>query len=409
MILHRESQQGASSARVPSTRARKWGLAALYFVPGVAIASWVTRTPAIRDALGASLAEMGLVLFGLSLGSMLGILASGALVARFGTRPVITVGASSVVVSMLGVGGAADIGSSLLAAVGLAVFGAGMGAAEVAMNVEGAEVERLTGTTFLPLLHGCFSLGTTIGAVVGIVFSAIEFSVMWHLVLVAALALGLVIPALRQLTAGVGRSERRPQTSETPRTAVWRDPRLVLIAVVILALALAEGSANDWIPLLMVDDFGFDAGWGSAVFAIFAAAMTVGRFAGGPLVDRFGRAPMLAVSALSAVIGIAVVSFTEWQGLAIAAVILWGLGASLGFPVALSAAGASGADPTARVALAATAGYLAFLVGPPLLGFIGEEVGLRGALLVPLALAVVAVVASLGIEPRRSDAARPSA
>ena len=351
---------------------------------------------------------MGLVLFGLSLGSMVGILASGALVARYGTRPVVTVGASSVVVSMLIVGGATHLGSAELVALGLAIFGAGMGAAEVAMNVEGAEVERLTGITFLPLLHGCFSLGTTIGAVVGIGFSAIDFSVMWHLVLVAAIALALVVPTLRQLMPGVGRTERGQHGARSARPAVWRDPRLLLIGVVILALALAEGSANDWIPLLMVDDFGLDAGWGSAVFAIFAASMTVGRFVGGPLVDRFGRPTMLAASSLAAVVGIAVVSLTPSTALAIAAVILWGLGASLGFPVALSAAGASGDNPTARVALAATAGYFAFLVGPPLLGFIGEEVGLRGALLVPLALAVLAVGASLGIEARQARATAPA-
>lgn len=390
------------TTRVPSVRARKLALTALYFVPGVAIASWVTRTPAIRDALGASLADMGIVLLGLSAGSMAGILASGALVARFGTRPVITIGASGVVVSMLLIGLGTEVSSMVLAIVGLAVFGAGMGAAEVAMNVEGAEVERITGTTFLPLLHGCFSLGTTIGAVAGIVFAAIDFSVLWHLLMVGVLAFVLIVPSLRQLTAGVGRVDRAAAGAVTePRPALWRDMRLMLIGVVILAMALAEGSANDWIPLLMVDDYGFDAGWGSAVFAIFAASMTIGRFAGGPLVDRFGRPAVLAASALSAVVGIALVSFADSQAVAVGAVVLWGLGASLGFPVALSAAGASGPNPTARVALAATAGYLAFLVGPPLLGFIGEAVGLRGALVVPLVVAAIAVAASFGIEARR--------
>lgn len=392
--------------REPSTSARRLALIALYFMPGVAIASWVTRTPAIRDALGASLAEMGLVLFGISGGSMLGILASGALVARLGTRPVITAGSIGVVVSMLMIGGGAHLGSFGLVMGGLAVFGAGMGAAEVAMNVEGGEVERLTGRTFLPLLHGCFSLGTALGAVAGIFFASIAFPVMWHLFIVGGLALVTIIPSLRCLPWGVGRVERGAATDAAgPRPQLWRDPRLLLIGVVILAMALAEGSANDWIPLLMVDDFGFDEGWGSAVFAVFAAAMTVGRFAGGPLVDRFGRPVMLAVSALSAVAGIAIVSFTHEQWVAIAAIVLWGLGASLGFPVALSAAGASGPDPARRIALAATAGYLAFLVGPPILGVVGEAVGLRGALMVPLALAVVAVVASLGTEPRRSAAA----
>lgn len=388
--------------REPSTSARRLALIALYFMPGVAIASWVTRTPAIRDALGASLAEMGLVLFGLSGGSMVGILASGALVARFGTRPVITAGASGVVVSMALVGLGTHLASMPIVIAGLAVFGAGMGAAEVAMNVEGGEVERLTGRTFLPLLHGCFSLGTALGAVAGIVFAAIAFPVLWHLLIVAVVGVAMVVPAVRCLPWGVGIAVRGAAAEAAgPRAQLWRDPRLVLIGVVILAMALAEGAANDWIPLLMVDDFGLDEGWSSAVFAVFAGAMTVGRFIGGPLVDRFGRPVMLAASALSAVVGIVIVSLTHEQWLAIAAIVLWGLGASLGFPVALSAAGASGPDPARRIALAATAGYIAFLVGPPVLGVLGETVGLRGAFMVPLALAVIAVIASLGTEPRR--------
>lgn len=386
--------------------ARRLALAALYFVPGLAIASWVTRTPAIRDALHASTVEMGLVLFGISVGSMAGILCSGALVMRFGTRPVISVGTIAAVLGMPLVGIAAELGWAPLAAIGLGVLGAGCGSAEVAMNVEGAEVERLGGRSFLPVLHGCFSLGTVVGAIAGIGFASTGFPVLWHLLIATAVGFAAVLPALGAIPSGLGKEPRRDRSApREPRPAVWRDPRLLFIGVVILAMAFAEGSANDWLPLIMVDEYSLDEGWGSTVFALFAAAMTVGRFSGGVLVDRFGRPPVLAASALSAVVGIALISFGQGQLLALAAVVLWGLGASLGFPVALSAAGASGPHATARVSLAATAGYLAFLVGPPLLGVIGEEVGLRGALLVSLGLAAVAVVAAAGIEPRRSRAA----
>jgi len=393
-----------------SLAARRLALAVLYFVPGLAIASWVTRTPAIRDALHASTAEMGLVLFGISVGSMAGILSSGALVMRFGTRPVVSVGTIAAVFGMPLMGAAAAIGSAPLAAVALGVLGAGCGAAEVAMNVEGAEVERLGGRSFLPVLHGCFSLGTVVGAAAGIGFAAADFPVLWHMLIVFAVGMAAVIPALRPIPAGLGKEPRRDRSQpREPRPQGWRDPRLLLIGVVILAMAFAEGSANDWLPLIMVDEYGLDEAWGSTVFALFALAMTIGRFSGGVLVDRFGRPPVLAVSALSAVVGIALISFGQGQALALAAVVLWGLGASLGFPVALSAAGASGPHPTARVSLAATAGYLAFLVGPPLLGFIGEEVGLRGAILVSLGLAAVAVVAAAGIEPRRGRTPAPDA
>src|SRR5690349_4866629 len=105
-------------------RSRRLALASLFFVPGVGIASWVARTPDIRGQLGASTAEMGLVLFGLSLGSMLGILCSGALVSRFGARPVITVGAVGIILSMPTIGVGTSTAAAFLAAVGLFLFGA---------------------------------------------------------------------------------------------------------------------------------------------------------------------------------------------------------------------------------------------------------------------------------------------
>ncbi len=360
----------------------------------MAIASWVTRTPDIRDLLGASTAEMGLILFGLSVGSMIGILASGRMVARWGARIVIRLGAAGVVLSLptIAWGSAAD--SAILVGGGLFLFGAGMGSAEVAMNVEGADVERATGRSFLPMLHGCFSLGTVIGAVAGIVATATDVPVPMHLLIVALLAAIAVLWAIPQLPTATGRVEASPSGAPRVRTAVWRDSRLLLIGVVILAMALAEGTANDWLPLVMVDGHGLDPAYGSAVYAAFAAAMTLGRFVGGWFVDRFGRPAVLCASAVSGVAGLACVIFSDDQVVAGVAVILWGLGAALGFPVAISAAGDSGPDPAARVSFVATVGYFAFLVGPPALGFVGEEFGLRSALLIPLAaLALAAIVA----------------
>ncbi|WP_275558014.1 MFS transporter [Streptomyces sp. 5-6(2022)] len=118
--------------------------------------------------------------------------------------------------------------------------------------------------------------------------------------------------------------------------------------------------------------------------------MTVGRFVGGRFVDRYGRAAALCASAVVGAVGIALVILVDNQAVAAVAAVLWGIGASLGFPVALSAAGDSGDNSAARVSLAATVGYVAFLVGPPSLGHLGEQFGLRNALLVVLILVVAA-------------------
>ena len=378
-------------------RPRTLALIALFFVPGVSIASWVTRTPDIRDLLGASTLEMGLVLFGLSVGSMVGILSSGPLVSRVGARRVIVAGAVLIALSMPTIGVGAAAGWSPVVGLGLFLFGAGMGGSEVAMNIEGADIERAIGRSFLPRLHGAFSFGTVVGAVIGIVSTAAAFPVEIHLVLVGGFAAVVSAIAIPCLPAGTGRVLPMPTGEAAPmRTQPWRDPTLLLIGVIILAMSLAEGTANDWLPLVMVDGHGFDAAWGSAIYALFAASMTIGRFSGGWFIDRFGRAAVLCASGVFAAIGLVLIIFVDGQIIAASAVVLWGLGASLGFPLAISAAGDSGPDSAARVSLASTVGYIAFLVGPPALGIAGEEFGLRLALVIPLVLVLLAAAAAVG-------------
>jgi len=394
---------------------RRTAVFALFFLPGLAMASWVTRTPDVRDLLGASTGRMGLVLFGLSVGSMVGILCSGPLVTRWGARPVIAAGTLATAAGSGVIGLGAGAGSDLAVALGLALIGLGMGGGEVALNIEGAEVERLLGRSTLPAMHGFYSLGTVVGAVGGMLLTAASFSVLWHLVIVAVVVLAVLAVAIRYVPAGVGRrtgTAAKGQGRDAVRSAVWREPRLLLIGCVILALAMAEGTANDWLPLVMVDGHGFDAALGSAVYAVFAASMTVGRFAGGRFVDRYGRAAALCASALIGALGIALVILVDNQAVAAGAAVLWGIGASLGFPVALSAAGDSGDNSAARVSLAATVGYVAFLVGPPSLGHLGQHFGLRNALLLVLALVVAATFATpaaRGPRTARSAPGRPGA
>ena len=384
---------------------RRLALFALFLLPGLAWSSWITRTPDVRDQLGATTAEMGLILFGLSVGSILGVLASGPLTARLGARPVIGVGVSLVVLSMFTVGIGTAVAQPVLVAAGLLIFGAGMGAAEIAMNIEGAEVERLLNASVLPALHGSFSLGTVIGSLLGIVSTAADIPVLWHLTVIGVVELIIVVVFFRLIPAGTGRFVKvaTPAAGRATGGGVWTDRRLLLIGVIILAMAMAEGSANDWLPLLMVDGHGFDATSGSIIFTAFAVAMTVGRFTGGWFLDRFGRTKVMRVCVTLAGIGLALVIFSDNAVVAGCAVVLWGLGASLGFPVTISAAGESGPNAAARVSVVATIGYVAFLVGPPLLGFIGEANGLRTALLVVLGLVVLAAFLTPALEPRRDQ------
>ncbi|EJH9329022.1 MFS transporter [Salmonella enterica] len=376
---------------------RTWALFMFFFLPGLLMASWATRTPAIRDILSVSTAEMGAVLFGLSIGSMSGILCSAWLVKRFGTRKVIRTTMTCAVGGMVILSVALWCASPLIFALGLVVFGASFGAAEVAINVEGAAVERELNKTVLPMMHGFYSFGTLAGAGVGMALTALSVPPNIHIILAAAVAIAPIFIAIRAIPDGTGKNASEDAHLQEKGLPFYRDIQLLLIGVVVLAMAFAEGSANDWLPLLMVDGHGFSPTSGSLIYAGFTLGMTVGRFTGGWFIDRYSRVTVVRASALMGALGIGLIIFVDSDWVAGVSVILWGLGASLGFPLTISAASDTGPDAPTRVSVVATTGYLAFLVGPPLLGYLGEHYGLRSAMMVVLALVILAALVAKAV------------
>lgn len=128
--------------------------------------------------------------------------------------------------------------------------------------------------------------------------------------------------------------------------------------------------------------------------------MAIGRLSGGRIIDWFGRAPVMRASAVVAAAGIGTVVLAPNLWLAAVGVLLWGIGASLGFPVALSAAGDDPRYAAKRAGVVATAGYAAFLVGPPLLGFLGKHIGIRNAVVVVLGVVLATTLAAGSVRPR---------
>ena len=166
-----------------------------------------------------------------------------------------------------------------------------------------------------------------------------------------------------------------------------------------LGMAFAEGGANDWLALGVVEGHAAPEELGALGLTVFSVAMTVVRVFGGPLVDRFGRVAVLRVLSVAATAGILLFILAPTLPLVFVGAALWGIGASLGFPLGMSAAGDDPARAAARVSAAATIGYVAFLAGPPILGLISEHIGLLNTLFI-----VVALVAASGFF---SAAARP--
>ncbi len=377
----------------------------IFFATGLGFASWASRLPAVKVDLDINDAEVGILLFVAGAASIVGLSLANVMVVRWGARRgmFLTILTFSLGVIIVGVG-VQFLGSFLVASIGLALMGMGMSATDVMMNVEAAAVEQASGRTLMPLFHAFFSIGTVAGAGIGIAMAALQVGVAWHLWIVGTLVLIAGLLALRAVPVREATGDEAAAT--TPRRerllqalAVWRDPRTYAIGAIMLGMAFAEGSANDWLTIAMVDGHGQTEAVGAIALTIFSVAMTVFRILGGPLVDRIGRVWTLRILAVTAAIGLMLFILAPSLPLALVGVALWGAGASLGFPLGMSAAADDPAKAAASVSAAATIGYLAFLCGPPVLGWISHQIGILPTLWIIVGLIVLSGLASGAAKP----------
>jgi MFS family permease len=364
---------------------------------GLAYAGWLARAPAVRDGLELSAAGFGLLLLCLSAAAIATIPLAGPLVQRVGPARAVLLGSTSMVVGLTGLATGTLLGSVPLAGVGLVLAGMGNSTWDVAMNVEGADVERRLGRTIMPRFHAGFSLGTVLGAAFSAMAAAAGLPIWAQLYITAALAAAVTAPTVRHflpyhpLPAG-----QKPAMSVR---RAWREPRTVLIGLVMLGFGFTEGTANDWLAIGLVDGYGAGDTVGAIAFGVFVTAMTLGRLFGGYAIERWGRVATLRVTAASAALGLLLVVTEVGVPVAIAGALLWGAGASLGFPIGMSSAADDPARAAIRVSVAGSIGYGAFLAGPPLIGLLAEHLGVLRAMLCVFGALAIGLIASGATRP----------
>ncbi|CCH80103.1 putative integral membrane protein [Nostocoides japonicum T1-X7] len=385
-------------------RAAHRSVLVVFALAGIAFAAWASRIADAKHALHLTPGQLGAVLLATSAGSLIALPSAGRIVGRVGVATTIRIGLSMSLVGLTVVGIGVSVASvPLVAAGGLFVVGSGIGIWDVSMNLEGATVERLLGRTTMPLYHASFSGGTVASAFVGALMSWRHVSVLLHLVAVAVLVLAVGVWQLRDFLPRELESEEADTDAESvasgerPRSA-WLEPRTLLVGLVVLAAAFTEGTANDWLSVAFVDGHDLPTWAGVLAFAVFLSAMTVGRIVGTSILDRHGRVPVVRATFVLAVVGSLMVVFgPAWLAYAGAAV--WGVGASLGFPVGMSASADDPKRAAARMSTVATIGYAAFIAGPPLLGFLGDHFGVLRALLAVTVLIAVALLVVPAVAP----------
>ena len=378
-------------------------VALVFALNGLVFASWVSRLPAVREALGLSTGQLGLLLLCVSIGSVLGLPTSGPLIARFGPSRTVLGGASLVAVGLLLVSVGVGSASVPLTGAGLVLTGLGVGSWDVAMNVEGADVERRLDRTLMPRFHAGFSIGTVAGALVGAGAAAVGLAVQVQLAATGVVSLVAVGVCLRAFLPVVEAAHDAPPALRVSQA--WREPRTLLVGLLVLCFAFVEGTANDWLAIALVDGHGTSDAVGAFGFACFVAAMTASRTVGGSLLTRYGRTPVLRVTALVSAAGLLLVVLSSALPVVLLGALLWGAGAALGFPVGMSAAADDELGAAVRVSVVSSIGYTAFLAGPPLVGLLAEpdRLGVLRALLVVF----VALLVGAGVARYAAPLTRP--
>jgi MFS family permease len=385
-----------AAAAAQRVRRARWGVLVLFGIAGVLFSGWLTRLPSIRAELSITEGRLGgLLMFG-ALGSLASLLAAGPVIARHGTRRVLTVAsvAATGAFVVLGVGSA--LGLVWMVALGIAFNGLTFAFINVSMNAEGTAVEQQLGRTVMPQFHAAFSIGAGIGALVSSLLAAHDVSPLWQLTGMGVVALVVrlaVIPfaVYKGHAADDAHESVGPFAVVRQAASAYRERRTLLIGLVMLASSLSEGAASAWIAIAVVDGFGRSESVGGQMYFVFVAAMVLVRLSGNRLVDRFGRVTALRASAASVVVGLSLFVLAPSFPVAAIGLVAWGFGAALAMPIGFSAAADEPGRAPARIAAVSSFASIAGLTGPPLIGYIADVTGVRHALLIICFAMVVSV------------------
>jgi len=361
-----------------------WGTRTIFLINGLGMSAWAPLVPFARDRLQLSGASLGALLLCLGIGSLAAMPVTGTLVARFGCRRVMCFSTLLVLV-MMPLLATAD--GHLLMAAALMLFGAGLGMLDVAMNYQAVQVEQAAGKPMMSGFHGFFSLGGILGAGTVSLLLSQSFSPLAATLVVMAVMLLLLLWRIPVLM-----NERLHQPDQ-PWLVIPRG-WVAFLGLLCFILFLAEGAVLDWGALLLLQNPAMSTAYAGLGYATFSVAMTLGRFSGDKIIQRFGRYPVMITGALTAAAGMTLAVWLPWPEIALLAFLLVGFGLSNTVPMLFNAAG-NQQDMPANLAISAmtTLGYAGILTGPALIGFISQWISLSGAFLM-IALLLLVVAAS---------------
>lgn len=386
----------------------------LFLLFGTALGAWTARIPAVKAHLGLSDGRLSVALLAFAAGAIVGMVAIGRLVDRYGSTKITVPMAFGEGLLLIPPAFMPNLACLALA---LFAFGCVHGTLNIAMNANAIEVQRAWGRPIMSSFHAVYSIGGFVGAAVGGLFAQADLSAG-----VTFLAVGGAVVVLagwatwwrispppiapETVTAAGGRD--LPAPAQAAATA--RSHALLFLGVLALCALVGEGAAADWSAVYLRDSLASTAGLAAAAYAAFSIMMTVGRLFGDRLASALGPVLLVRVSGVVASVGLAAALL---YGRPVAGVIGFaclGAGMACIAPQVYSAAG--NRDP-ARAGRAlsqvVSIGYVGFVLGPILIGAASTIVGLPKALAIPAVLALFVAATASALRPPRAVTARVGA
>lgn len=350
-----------------------------FFSLGFATAAWAPLIPFAQQRLNLNHADFGLLLLCMGIGSMIAMPVTGALVKRWGCRPLIALALMLLMVLLPSL----TMWSSIVTmAVALFIFGSAAGCLGVAINLQAVVVEKHSLRALMSSFHGMCSLGGLTGAMLVTALLAVGLSPLMSSLSVVMILLvigGVAIPSC--LTSFEQDEKPHEDTTQAPKKFYRPDGIILLIGMMCFIAFLSEGAAMDWGGIYLTSKYQLNPAFAGLAYTFFALSMTTGRFAGHVLLKQWGEKNIVTYSAIVAAIGMAIiVTAPVWQ-VVILGYALLGLGCSNIVPVMFSRVGRQNNMPkAAALSLVSTIAYTGSLSGPALIGLIGEWTGLSTVL-----------------------------
>jgi MFS family permease len=369
-----------------------------FFVYSFCMGSMFPRLPDIQTAMGVAEGQLGLALIGSAVGTLVSLTFAGRFIEAIGYRRVL-LGAIPLLSALYALAMWAQ--GPLMLFLLLVPVGLTIGCIEIIINIEADRVEHAIGRRIMSRAHAFWSLGFFSAGMVGSFIAQTGLSVQLHLL--------AMIPVIILATLVVlGRFEPAPHRtgSSTDETPHFARPTLaiMLLVGVCLSAMLMEGAGIDWSAIYMRDMFAATPFWAGIAVATVAGSQALARFFADGFVDRYN--PVVVARALLAILGAGVllvffapVAWSAYLGFA-----MIGIGSSALFPLAMSAAAQQTDRPAAiNVAALAQFSFTAFLLGPPLLGYVAEHFGIRWTFGVGIPLVVLGLATAHVLAPRRAS------